>query len=91
METKQTMSMTKKLDLQGAKSVAREYLSQSKAYVNLSAEDKARLVCGATIDGDVAKCSYYIPGARPELGRVVLVLAVSRVDSSVKEIDASDF
>ena len=85
------MSTTTKLNLDRAKAIAKEYFAATAKYGTLASSVRSQVVCGTTIEGVVAKCAFYIPGERPELGTVLLVLAISRKDGSVKELTESEF
>ena len=85
------MNTTTKLNLDQSKAIAIEYFASSSQYQSLDVQTRSQVICGSTIEGEVAKCSFYIPGLRPELGKVLLVLAVNRLDASVREISENEF
>ena len=85
------MNTTTKLNLDQSKAIAKEYFTASAKYAALEQQTRNQVVTGATMEGNVAKCSFYIPGLRPELGTVLLVLSINRNDGAVTEISENEF
>jgi hypothetical protein len=58
--------------------IVRTLVGSSSTALSLPADDRARLTYGTTIDGELAECTVYIPGDRPESGRVIAKYTVDR-------------
>ena len=67
-----------KLSLNVVEQLVRSRLSQTEGYAALSAEARNRLALGTTLGRQAACCTIYMPGERPELGRILAVYEVDR-------------
>ena len=57
----------------------------------LSEEDRAKLTLGVTIERETARCMVCVTGARPELGRIVVIYVVDRRTGEVTLGDEESF
>ncbi len=79
---------TKKLDVAEIEKIVRRLVEVEQGFVSLSEDDKSRVTLGTSIKNDIARCMAYVPGERPELGKIIAVYDVNRstgVASSVPE------
>lgn len=67
-----------KLSLNVVELLVRSRLGQTEGYAALSAEARNRLALGTTLGWKAARCTIYMQGERPELGRILAVYDVDR-------------
>lgn len=85
------MSMNTRLTLDDAQKIATEFFQTTEAYLSLSPDFRRAITFGGTVESQIIKCSFYIPGERPELGTILMLLAVNRVDGTVSQLDLNEF